>query len=215
MEAGWSARQVARQLGSSDCIVRRCWDQWIREMSFTRRPYNQDTLNRPVVEKTTTSGPLSSRTIRRRLAEGHLGSRRPLRVLSLTPTHGCLRLEWCRARGNWSAAIGTRSSLATNPDSISAVKTIVFVCGDPVPDRSTDVSPIEHIWDHLGRLVGHPTSLNELEARLQKIWNEMSQDIIHILYYMSQCPIVSHREFVLEGVQQGIISFVLLPFSLK
>ncbi|GFX36933.1 transposable element Tcb2 transposase [Trichonephila clavipes] len=38
MEAGWSDRQVARQLGLSDCVVRRCWDQWIREMSFTRRP---------------------------------------------------------------------------------------------------------------------------------------------------------------------------------
>ncbi|GFW18391.1 uncharacterized protein TNCV_1184191 [Trichonephila clavipes] len=38
MEAGWSARRVARLLGHSDCVVRRCWDQWIREMSFTRRP---------------------------------------------------------------------------------------------------------------------------------------------------------------------------------
>ncbi|GFX30753.1 uncharacterized protein TNCV_1181311 [Trichonephila clavipes] len=37
MEAGWSARRVARQLGHSDCVVRRCWDQWIREKSFTRR----------------------------------------------------------------------------------------------------------------------------------------------------------------------------------
>ncbi|GFT47418.1 transposable element Tcb2 transposase [Trichonephila clavipes] len=32
------ARQVARQLGHSGCVVRKCWDQWIREMSFTRRP---------------------------------------------------------------------------------------------------------------------------------------------------------------------------------
>ncbi|GFX20786.1 uncharacterized protein TNCV_78431 [Trichonephila clavipes] len=31
---------------------------------------------------------------------------------------------------------GTRSSLATNPDSISAVKTIVFVCGDFVVNAS-------------------------------------------------------------------------------
>ncbi|GFV56024.1 transposable element Tcb2 transposase [Trichonephila clavipes] len=48
--------------------------------------------------------PVSSRTIRRHLAEGHLGSRRPLRVLPLTPTDRRLRLEWCRARGNWTAA---------------------------------------------------------------------------------------------------------------
>ncbi|GFY21348.1 transposable element Tcb1 transposase [Trichonephila clavipes] len=44
------------------------------------------------------------------------------------------------------------------------------------------LSPIEHIWNHLGRRVGHPTSFNELEARLQQIWNEMSQDIIQNLY---------------------------------
>ncbi|PRD31719.1 UNVERIFIED_CONTAM: hypothetical protein NCL1_22757 [Trichonephila clavipes] len=43
MEAGWSARRVARHLGRSDCVVRR------------------------------------------RLAEGHLGSQHPLRVLPLTP----------------------------------------------------------------------------------------------------------------------------------
>ncbi|GFY23946.1 transposable element Tcb1 transposase [Trichonephila clavipes] len=52
----------------------------------------------------------------------------------------------------------------------------------PWPSRFPDLSPIEHIWDDLGRRVGHPTSLNELEARGQEIWNEMSQDIIQNLY---------------------------------
>ncbi|GFW66955.1 transposable element Tcb2 transposase [Trichonephila clavipes] len=37
----------------------------------------------------------------------------------------------------------------------------------PWPARSPYLSSIEHIWDYLGRRVGHPTSLNELEARLQ------------------------------------------------
>ncbi|GFS66511.1 transposable element Tcb2 transposase [Trichonephila clavipes] len=50
------------------------------------------------------------------------------------------------------------------------------------PARSPDFSPMEHIWDDLGWRVGHPTILNELEARLQQIWNEMSQDIIQNLY---------------------------------
>ncbi|GFY30456.1 uncharacterized protein TNCV_3522191 [Trichonephila clavipes] len=50
----------------------------------------------------TTRGSCVSRTMRRRLAEGHLGSRRPLPVLPLTPTHQSLRLEWCRARRNWT-----------------------------------------------------------------------------------------------------------------
>ncbi|GFX35961.1 transposable element Tcb2 transposase [Trichonephila clavipes] len=39
----------------------------------------------------------------------------------------------------------------------------------PWPAYSPDLSPIEHIWDHLEWRVGHPTSLNELEARLQQI----------------------------------------------
>ncbi|GFV87493.1 uncharacterized protein TNCV_3281311 [Trichonephila clavipes] len=44
MDAGWSARQVARQLGHSDCVVRR--DQWIQA---------QEALDRAIIEKTTTS----------------------------------------------------------------------------------------------------------------------------------------------------------------
>ncbi|GFT87854.1 transposable element Tcb1 transposase [Trichonephila clavipes] len=52
----------------------------------------------------------------------------------------------------------------------------------PWPALSPDLSPIEHIWYYLGQRVGHPTSLNELEARLQQTWNVMSQDIIQNLY---------------------------------
>ncbi|GFT81924.1 HTH_Tnp_Tc3_2 domain-containing protein [Trichonephila clavipes] len=110
MEAGWSARRVARQLSRSDCVVMRCWDQWIRKISFTRRPSSEcprqtsrredhHIVRNARVQPTASSAalqaqvapllgaPVSSRTIRRCLAEGHLGSRRPLRVLPLTPTH--------------------------------------------------------------------------------------------------------------------------------
>ncbi|GFX02066.1 HTH_Tnp_Tc3_2 domain-containing protein [Trichonephila clavipes] len=96
MEAGWSARRVTRQLGRSDCVVRRCWDQRIRHVSFTRRPGSgrpQQTsrqedchiVRNARVQPTTSStaihaqvapslgAPVSSRTIRRRLAKEHLG----------------------------------------------------------------------------------------------------------------------------------------------
>ncbi|GFX69088.1 transposable element Tcb2 transposase [Trichonephila clavipes] len=78
------------------------------------------------------------------------------------------------------------------------------------PARSPDLSSIEPIWDHLVRRVGHPTSLNELESRLQQIWNEMFQDNIQNLY--ASMPNLSHPAFVLDGVQQGIKSSVLLPY---
>ncbi|GFW72043.1 transposable element Tcb2 transposase [Trichonephila clavipes] len=86
MEAGWSARRVARQLSRFDCV--------------------QTASSAAIKAQVAPSlwGHVSSRTIRRRLAEGHLGSLRSLRVLPLTLTHRCLRLEWCRARGNWTAA---------------------------------------------------------------------------------------------------------------
>ncbi|GFW23327.1 transposable element Tcb2 transposase [Trichonephila clavipes] len=85
-EAGWLARRVARQFGRSDCVP--------------------TALSAAIQSKVAPSlgAPVSSRIIRRRPAEGHLGSRRPLRVLPLTSTHRRLRLEWCRARGNWTAA---------------------------------------------------------------------------------------------------------------
>ncbi|GFW71585.1 transposable element Tcb1 transposase [Trichonephila clavipes] len=83
----------------------------------------------------------------------------------------------------------------------------------PWPARSPDLSPIENIWDYLGRRVRHPTSLNELEAKLQQIWNEVSQDIIQNFYTSIPDRIASCIPH--GGVRQGFKSSVLLPFSLK
>ncbi|GFT12690.1 HTH_Tnp_Tc3_2 domain-containing protein [Trichonephila clavipes] len=103
-----------------------CWDQGIQEMSFTRRPgsgrprqtsrrEDRHIVRNARVQPTASSAAIqaqvapslgalvSSRTIRRCPAEGHLGSWRLLRVLPLTPTQRGLCLEWCRARGNWTA----------------------------------------------------------------------------------------------------------------
>ncbi|GFV44181.1 transposable element Tcb2 transposase [Trichonephila clavipes] len=126
MEDGWSARRVARQLGRSDCVVRRYWDQWIRKMSFTQRPgsgcprqtsrrEDHHLVRNSRVQPSASSAkiqdqvapslgiPVSSRIIRRCQAEGHLETQCLLRVMPLTPIHRLLRLEWCHARGNWTA----------------------------------------------------------------------------------------------------------------
>ncbi|GFU57009.1 HTH_Tnp_Tc3_2 domain-containing protein [Trichonephila clavipes] len=76
--------------------------------------------------------PVSSRTIRKHLAEGHLALWCPLQVLSLTAIHRRLLLEWRHARGNWTAAELNQVIFSDKPDSISRVMTFVFVCGDPV-----------------------------------------------------------------------------------
>ncbi|GFV72054.1 transposable element Tcb2 transposase [Trichonephila clavipes] len=176
---------------------------------------------------------VSSRTIRRHLAEEHLGSWCPLCVLPLTNTHRRLHLEWCCTRGNWTAAgwnqviFSDESRFSLNIDGnhvrvwrprgeclnpalqrhtaptadvrwyvhdilqthvlqlMQRLPRAVFeqdnvrshtasVSQDcttfPWPAQSPDLSPIEHIWDHLGWRVGHPTSLNELQATLKQIW---------------------------------------------
>ncbi|GFX41185.1 transposable element Tcb1 transposase [Trichonephila clavipes] len=75
MEAGWSARRVARQLSKTG---------WVPTASSAATH----------VQVAPSLGVLvSSRTIPRHPAEGHLGSRHPLRVLPLMPTHPSLRLD--------------------------------------------------------------------------------------------------------------------------
>ncbi|GFX75799.1 transposable element Tcb2 transposase [Trichonephila clavipes] len=60
--------------------------------------------------------------------------------------------------------------------------------------------PFKNVWDHLGKQVGQPTSLDELEARFQQQWKKNSHDIIRDL--LLQSPTVSHYTFMLEVAQQ-------------
>ncbi|GFV04193.1 HTH_Tnp_Tc3_2 domain-containing protein [Trichonephila clavipes] len=53
MEAGWSARRVKRQLDRSDCVVRRCWDKWNREMPFL----HEDRLRTPLTDQSRSRPP--------------------------------------------------------------------------------------------------------------------------------------------------------------
>ncbi|GFX48079.1 HTH_Tnp_Tc3_2 domain-containing protein [Trichonephila clavipes] len=117
-------------------------------MSYTRRPGSgrarQNTIDRrlPHHKKCTANcfirghpaqvapslgAPVSSRNIKRRP---------PLRLLPSTSTNRRLRLEWCHARGNWTAVEWNPVVFSDDPDSISSVITIMFVCGDPVVNIS-------------------------------------------------------------------------------
>ncbi|GFU49806.1 HTH_Tnp_Tc3_2 domain-containing protein [Trichonephila clavipes] len=130
MESGWSSRRVSRQLGHSDCVTSRREDHHIVRNARVQPSASSAAIQAQVAPSL--GAPVSCRTIRRRLAEGHLVSRCLLRVLPLTPNHQHLPLEWCHARRNWTAAEWNKVVFSEgNPDSISAVMTIVFVCGDP------------------------------------------------------------------------------------
>ncbi|GFT54311.1 transposable element Tcb1 transposase [Trichonephila clavipes] len=83
----------------------------------------------------------------------------------------------------------------------------------PCPVRSPALSLIEHIWDHLGGRVGYPTSLNEQEAMLHQIRNEMSKDIIPNLYASMPNRIASYIPS--RGVQKTIKSSSFFDFFSK
>ncbi|GFV58117.1 transposable element Tcb2 transposase [Trichonephila clavipes] len=102
MEFGWSSSRVARQLGRSYWVTSPREDRHIARNARVQPTASSAAIQAQV--EPSLGAHVSSRTIRRRLVEGHLGSQRPLRVLPLKPTHQRLRLEWCRARGNWIAA---------------------------------------------------------------------------------------------------------------
>ncbi|GFV20096.1 transposable element Tcb2 transposase [Trichonephila clavipes] len=124
-EAGWSNRRIGRHLGRSDMVVVRCWQQWITEGRVYRRggsgrPRNTNDREDRAIKRVATSAPTTSlasiqrhlppsrhpvpsrETIRRRLTEVGLRSRRPLRRLPLTPHHRQCRLDFCRPRATWS-----------------------------------------------------------------------------------------------------------------
>ncbi|GFW87717.1 transposable element Tcb2 transposase [Trichonephila clavipes] len=76
----------------------RCWDQWIEKVSFTRRPGSErprQTSHREeshIVRNTRVQPTAPSAGIQAQCG------------LPLKPTHRRLRLEYCHARENWTAA---------------------------------------------------------------------------------------------------------------
>ncbi|GFV08193.1 transposable element Tcb1 transposase [Trichonephila clavipes] len=74
--------------------LRRNRRQYEQLTDFDRGPYNRPQRSRHPVP--------SRETIRRRLTEVGLRSRRPLRRLPLTPHHRQCRLDFCRPRATWS-----------------------------------------------------------------------------------------------------------------
>ncbi|GFX21339.1 transposable element Tcb2 transposase [Trichonephila clavipes] len=76
LEVGWSSKKIARQLGRSDCVTSRQEDHHIVRNARVQKTVSLATIQAQVAPPL--GIPVSSRTIRRRLAEGHLGSWCPL-----------------------------------------------------------------------------------------------------------------------------------------
>ncbi|GFS86825.1 HTH_Tnp_Tc3_2 domain-containing protein [Trichonephila clavipes] len=124
--------------------------QWITEGRVYRRggsgrPRNTNDREDRAIRRVATSAPTTSlasiqrhlppsrhpvpsrETIRRRLTEVGLRSRRPLRCL--TPHHRQCRLDFCRPRATWSVTDWRRVIFSDESDSVSVMMTTAHVSG--------------------------------------------------------------------------------------
>ncbi|GFW17175.1 transposable element Tcb1 transposase [Trichonephila clavipes] len=49
-----------------------------------------------------------------------------------------------------------------------------------------DLSPIEHVWDMMGRPLHLPENVDDLSRQLEQIWQEIPQDTIRVIYHSMQ-----------------------------
>ncbi|GFY25346.1 uncharacterized protein TNCV_2484661 [Trichonephila clavipes] len=93
-------------------------------------------------------------------------------------------------------------------DCLCTVTTLPWPSRSPIPRFVSNRA-------YLGSFGTESRASHEFERTRGKVTANMERNVSSYRTCMPQCPIVSHRAFVLEGVQQGIKSSVLLPFSVK
>ncbi|GFT07438.1 transposable element Tcb1 transposase [Trichonephila clavipes] len=57
----------------------------------------------------------------------------------------------------------------------------------PCPASSSDLSPIEHVWDMLKRRLHLRWNFDDLTRQLEQIWQEIPQETIRVLYHPTPC----------------------------
>ncbi|GFX26770.1 HTH_Tnp_Tc3_2 domain-containing protein [Trichonephila clavipes] len=170
----------------SKCAVRNCWEQWTREGTHARktgsgatrkttRRENQRIVRQALVDPTVTRSTIRAdvgvaivpQTIFRRLAEANLKSKRPFRVLPLTPEHRQLRLQWCQARSMWNVTDWQKIVFSDESRFVLGTDITVYGCGDAL--------------DQLKRQMPSCHSVHDLELAVQDFWAHLLQDNIRCL----------------------------------
>ncbi|GFV71499.1 transposable element Tcb1 transposase [Trichonephila clavipes] len=153
LEEGRSVTSVAAEFGIAHSIVSRLWRQFqntgtaIRGFSSGRPRGITPAGNRYIVlqarrNRRQTAGeiarhttqatgrPISRFTVARRLHDGGLFARRPVRCVPLTPAHRRRRSMWCREHLNWRDSEWDEYSLQMREDSVSVAILIAYSSGE-------------------------------------------------------------------------------------
>ncbi|GFV50673.1 transposable element Tcb1 transposase [Trichonephila clavipes] len=125
-DCGLSFREIGSRVGRNQTTLMRICDRWMQEGTTDRRDRlhppqcttsleDRHIMHMAVTDRSVTSRTVaqhiesvmhhsvSARTIRRRLQQSGLSSRRPLLGLPLTQNHRRLHREWCDERRMWVA----------------------------------------------------------------------------------------------------------------
>ncbi|GFV20197.1 transposable element Tcb2 transposase [Trichonephila clavipes] len=145
-----------------------------------------------------------TQTISRHLAEANLKSKRPFRALPLTLEHRQRPLQWYQARSMWNVtdwqkvvfSDGFRFVLGADDNGVrvwrrpgergnfparNAQDFLRHFQTLPFPDRSPNLSFVEHIWDQLKWQISSCHSVHDLELAVQDLWAHLPQDNIRCL----------------------------------
>ncbi|GFS61356.1 transposable element Tcb2 transposase [Trichonephila clavipes] len=186
----WSTRRVAGQVDRSECAVRNCWEQWTQEGTHAWKTGSEAT------RKTTRRE--DRRIVRQALVDPHDESRFVLgtddnhvRVWRrpggrYNSPHTVLRHTACTAGVMvWGAiAYDSRSTLIVIHGTLMGQRYVDDTLRPhtlPWPDRSPDLSPVEHMWDQLMRQMTSCHSVHDLELAVQDLWAHLPQDNIRCL----------------------------------
>ncbi|GFW23598.1 transposable element Tcb2 transposase [Trichonephila clavipes] len=140
-----------------------------------------------------------------RLAEVNLNAKHPFRALPLTKEYRQLRLQWCKARSMWNVTDWQNIVFSDESRFFWGQMITVYMCGGALQDnarphtarvaqdflrhfqtlpwqvRSSDFSPVEHMWDQLKRQMPSCHFVHYLELAVKDLWAHLSQDNIRCL----------------------------------
>ncbi|GFV10348.1 transposable element Tcb1 transposase [Trichonephila clavipes] len=188
----------------------------------SRQPLTNSTRSAVLTGSTFIRAPVSSRTIRRCLAERHLRSRCPLRLRPLTPTHRCLHLEWSHAQGNWTAAewnqvvFGDESRFNLSSDNNRVRVWSPVVNSSILPLIYSDTAPTADlmVWGVIDYNTRSPLVLINGSMTAQQYIHDILQS--HVLPLMQRLPGVIFQQDNARPhtarVSHKTVSALLLPF---
>ncbi|GFX44192.1 transposable element Tcb2 transposase [Trichonephila clavipes] len=175
-EAGWSNRRIGRHLGRSDMVVARCWQQWITEGRVYRRG-GQCRLDfcRPRATWSVTDWRrvIFSDESRFSLSADDHRTRVWRRTGQRSDPAFIVERHTAISQGAIYQQDNTRPHTARLSQQCLQGYDVL-----PWPARSPDHSPIEHVWNALGRQLQPSRDTGELTAQMQRLWQDLPQGVI-------------------------------------